>query len=85
MYPWSQTGHLHLGDYSEDIFGRYDGTSMINDAYMDGSCIYDFAEFDGRLFAGAYYGRILWSSSGEGRSWSSKDFSGIYIWEVEPF
>lgn len=85
MYPWSHTGDLHLGDHGYDCLGRYDGTNLIHDAYMGGSCIYDFAEFNGKLYACAYAGRLLWSSTGVGRSWSWAYFTGSYIWEVESF
>lgn len=85
MYPWSHTGDLHLGDIGFDCLGRYDGTTMIYDAYMGGSCIYDFAEFDGKLYAAAWAGRLLWSSTGVGLDWSSQDFPGSSIWEIEPF
>ena len=87
MYSWAQTGDLHLGDIGYDCLGRYDGTTLIYDAFMDGSCIYDFAEFNGKLYAGAWMGRLLWSSTGVGLSWSDQYFSSIYdiIWELEPF
>jgi hypothetical protein len=85
MYSWSQTGDLHLGDIGYDCLGRFDGTNMIFDAYMGGSCIYDFADFNGKLYAGAWAGRLLWSSSGTGRTWSYTSYSGEYIWELEPF
>ncbi len=92
MYPWSETGDLHLGDWAWDVFGRWDGTSLINDRFMDGSCIFDFAPFNGRLYAGAYRGRLLWSDTGIGDTWDySYILSAEYpyappkIWELEPF
>ena len=89
MYNWSKTGHLHLGDYSYDCFGRFDGSNMIFDAYMIGSCIYDFAEFNNSLYAAAYDGRILWSLTGIGPSWSDQYVYAMgklnHLWELETF
>ncbi len=87
MYSWSKTGHLHLGDIFNDSFGRYDGTDLIHDKTEEiGSCIYDFAEFHGKLYAGAWQGRLFRSSTGIGSTWSPLSISGAGdIWEVEPF
>ncbi len=85
LYPSSLTGDLHLGDIGYDCLGRWDGTDLIHDAYMGGSCIYDFADFDGEIYAAAWAGRLLWSSTGIGLTWSDQYFSGYYIWELEVF
>jgi hypothetical protein len=85
MYPWSNTGDLHLGDIGYDCLGRFDGNNMIYDAFMGGSCIYDFADFNGKLYASAWAGRLLWSATGVGLSWSDSHPSWSHIWELEPF
>lgn len=87
MYPWSVTGDLHLGDIGYDCLGRYNGTSMLYDAFMSGSCIYDFAEYDSEIYAAAWSSRLLWSATGTGYPWSYEEpIPGIYhIWELEVY
>jgi len=77
-------GWLQLGDIGYDKFGRYDGSTFYYDLHGGGSCIYDFAEFNGALYASAYVGR-LWRST-DGINWSV--VLGYYdgnLWELEPF
>ncbi len=84
LYDWDVTGWLHLGDLAYDIFGHYDGTSFTHDAYMSGSCIYDFAEYDQSLYACAWNGRVLRSSNGT--SWVViRDYVSFHSFELEPF
>jgi hypothetical protein len=85
MYPWSQTGVLHLGEYAYDCLGHYDGTSMIYDQYLSGSCIYDFAEFNNKLYAGAWIGRLIWTSTGFWDDYSDYYYALDHIWELETF
>jgi hypothetical protein len=87
MYVWPGTGDLHLGDHGYDCLGRFDGTSLIYDAYMSGSCIYDFEAYDSMLYAGAWSSRLLWSATGTGYPWSYEEpISGYaHIWELEEY
>jgi len=84
MYAWEQSGYLQLGDIGMDYFGHFDGTTLYHDLYGGGSCIYDFAEFDGDLYGAAWAGQ-LWRSS-NGTIWSVvASYSGSNIWELELF
>jgi len=84
MYP--RPSNLHFGDFQFDAFGHYDGTSLVHDAFYGGSCVFDIAEFNGDLYAAAEYGRLFWSSTGIGDSWSSAYPHGPdRIWELETF
>lgn len=83
MYS-SSYGFLQLGDIGVDRYGRYDGTNFYYDQYLGGSCIYDFAEFDGALYGAAYQGRLQRSTNGI--NWST--VLGYYdgnMWELETF
>jgi hypothetical protein len=83
MFPWSVTGFLHLGDVGYDLLGHYDGSQLVYDADLNGSCIYDIAAFNGNLYASADGGDLLWSS--DGLAWAANTREGFNIWELEVF
>ena len=59
---------------------------MIYDADFHGSCIYDFAEWGDRLYAGAESGVIRSSATGVGTDWDSfNPFDLGNVWELEVF
>jgi hypothetical protein len=83
MYS-SSYNYLQLGHLGDDSFGRYDGTNLYFDADFGGSCIYDFAEYNNKLYAAAYCGRLYGSTNGI--NWSLVlDCYGPHLWELEPF
>lgn len=55
--------YLLIGDIEFDRIGRYDGNYFYPDLDGGGSCIYDFEEFNGYIYASAY----------EGGMWRSQD------------
>ena len=80
----AEDGYLHCGDIGYDKFGRFDGTTFTYDENHYGSCIYDFAEYDGALYGSAYQGRMFRSANGI--NWSN--VLGYYdgnMWELEVF
>lgn len=88
MYPSSRSGQsfLYLGDWWMDSIGHYDGTTMVYDFNRyGGSCIWDFAEFNNTLYAGAYTDTVYFSRNGI--TWDFIDFSSDLnnIWELEIF
>jgi hypothetical protein len=83
MYS-SSYGYLQLGAFNSDAFGRYDGTNFYFDADFSGSCIFDFAEYNNKLYAAAFEGRLYGSTNGI--NWSVVlDYYGPTLWELEPF
>lgn len=83
MYA-SSYNYLQLGDIGNDYFGHYDGSSLTFDQSLGGSCIYDFAEFNGALYGAAYMGRLLSSTNGTSWSVARGNYDGN-MWELEPF
>lgn len=83
MYVWTEAW-LQLGDLGYDKFGRFDGTSFYYDINKGGSCIYDFAEFAGALYASAYVGRLHRSTNGVNWTTVLGYYDG-HMWELEPF
>ena len=78
--------YLLMGDWMWDRFGRWDGTNFYADYDGGGSCIYDYADYGGYVYAAAYYGR-LWQSS-DGIHWSvvlGYDYGNGHMWELEAF
>jgi len=91
-YPWNGTSCLYvynnyllMGDLGYDLIGIWDGTSFYPvESGWTGSCIYDFQEFNGKVYASAWYGR-LWESS-DGTSWNILlDYGSSHMWELEVF
>ncbi len=82
MYVWNDI--LYLGDIGYDNIGHYDGNSFTPDAYLNGSCIWDFELYDSNLYASAYYGRLHRSS--DGNTWTTiRDYQDYDSWELETF
>lgn len=80
-YVWTD-GWLYLGDIAYDIIGRYDGTSFDHITHLGGSCIYDFASYEGDLYASAWQGRLF--KSPNGIFWADViGYQGVHIWELE--
>jgi hypothetical protein len=76
--------YLLLGDTYWDRIGRWDGNNFYIDLDDGGSCIYDFQDFMGYVYAAAYHGR-LWQSS-DAISWSVVlDYYDGNMWELENF
>jgi hypothetical protein len=90
---WSGVGALHasgygflqIGDNNMDVLGRYDTRNFGTDGDWGGCCIYDFAEYDGALFAGAFMGVLY--RSGDGVHWvQHRGFLPcVQILELQPF
>ncbi|QPV64644.1 hypothetical protein I7X12_08570 [Halosimplex litoreum] len=76
-------GKLFLGDSLHDVFGYYDGDSFQEEADQGGSCIYDFAAFDGDLYASAWSGRLYKRNGGSWNEVYDSGYSGIL--ELEPY
>jgi hypothetical protein len=76
--------YLYLGDIGFDIIGRFDGATFEHIVYLGGSCIYDFALYNGELYAGAWRGRLYKSSNG--LNWTRVlEGEGSHLWELEAF
>jgi hypothetical protein len=76
--------YLLLGDTLWDRIGRWDGNNFYRDLDGRGSCIYDFQDFMGYVYAAAYNGR-LWRSP-NAINWDVA--LGYYdgnMWELEVF
>jgi len=88
MYS-SSYGYLQLGGHDADEFAHFDGTKLQFDAEKGGSCVYDFAEFNNKLYGAALNGSLYGST--DGVTWSavlSDDNDNFYGWsihQVEPF
>jgi len=81
-YVWGD--YLYLGDIGFDIIGRFDGATFEHIVYLGGSCIYDFALYNGELYAGAWTGRLYKSS--DGLNWTRVlEGEGSHLWELEAF
>jgi len=91
-YVWGDW--LYLGEWYYDRFARWDGTTFQEfQPYYWGSCIYNFEEYKGHLYAGAYVGTVykvtyepptaiaIWGPAPNYRyAWSLKEFKGnLYI------
>jgi len=77
-------GYLLMGDTFYDRIGRWDGNNFYRDLDDGGSCIYDFQDFRGYVYAAAYDGR-LWKSP-DAINWDVA--LGYYdgnMWELEIF
>jgi hypothetical protein len=95
-YPWGMgwygtrsmavfKGNLIIGDTFWDLIGLWDGREFHRvQPYETGSCIYDFEEFQGRLYGSAYKGRI-WVSQ-DGWNWNIiGDYYDGNLWEMEVY
>jgi hypothetical protein len=78
-------GYLLMGDLGYDRFGRWDGTNFYQDVTAStGSCIWDYEDYGGNVYASAYGGR-MWDSS-DAINWNV--LLGAYdgdMWELEEF
>jgi|GEM_PF-5100551 len=92
LSPWggiralyaASDGWLYLGDIEFDRIARFDGTSVHDAVDLGGSCIWDFAEYDNKIYASAWSGRLIVSENGT--SWMTAADEGFTnIWELEPF
>lgn len=91
LHVWGKDDALYLGNYDTDTIGRYDGENFEIVADYGRSCIWDFAPYDGNLYAGAWLGVLYETSDGENwneiwRSeysrnfWAVQDFKGkLYV------
>jgi hypothetical protein len=76
--------YLLMGDAGMDYFGRWDGSNFYADLADGGSCIYDYQDYGGYVYAAAYAGR-LWRSS-DGIHWDTVlDYYDGNMWELEQF
>jgi hypothetical protein len=77
--------NLLMGDVYWDYIGHWDGSNFYPDQPIaTGSCIYDFGEYAGHLYAAAYYGR-MWHSS-NGINWNViLDYYDGNMWALEKF
>ncbi|MGD1277193.1 MAG: PEP-CTERM sorting domain-containing protein [Tepidisphaeraceae bacterium] len=90
MYS-SSYGYLQLGGIECDDLAHFDGTKLTFDVEENpegGSCIYDYAEFNKKLYAAAYVGHLYGST--DGITWSTVLSSdngdyGASIHQVAPF
>lgn len=85
-------GNLYEGDYYYDIIAR--NGSLVLDPNVSGvwgSCIWDFAQHGGVIYAGAYDGRYWYSSDGiiwsdyRGAPFTGHAYPGDMIWAVDSF
>jgi len=77
-------GYLYAGDWFYDLIGRFDGASFQHLADLSGSCIWDFSEYSGAMYAAAYEGRLHRSS--DGVNWELVlDYCWTDLWEIEQF
>ncbi|MDD1778890.1 MAG: metallophosphoesterase [Candidatus Helarchaeota archaeon] len=81
----SGASEIYLGDLNTDRFSRYnstDGLVFLED--HGGSCIWDFEEYNGGLYAGAWYGPIYKTTNG--RNWNSILSTGYeHNWSLATF
>jgi hypothetical protein len=85
---WVHTdGYLYLGDCLWDLIGRYDESGFGQAADLDGSCIWDFSDYGGALYAAAYLGRVHRST--DGLAWYTlfdyDEWNLWDLWELEQF
>ena len=87
-YAWKD--YLYLGDASMDLIGRFDGYTFEQLVNFEGSCIYDFEEYDCDLYASAWHGRMHRSNCGDycGDTWDTLfgfEESNNYRWALEEY
>ncbi|MGB9878828.1 MAG: choice-of-anchor J domain-containing protein, partial [Candidatus Pelagibacter ubique] len=91
-FYWSGTrvlyvfnNYLLMGDIGYDRFGLWDGSNFYAVCDGGGSCIYDMKEFNGKVYAAAWDGR-LWETS-DGWNWylTLSDEYGSRMWELEVY
>jgi hypothetical protein len=77
--------YLLMGDIGYDRFGLWDGSSFYYVLDGDGSCVYDMQEFNGKVYAAVWQGR-LWETA-DGWNWylTLSDEYGSRMWELEVF
>jgi len=79
-------GYLLMGDIHYDRFGRWDGSNFYADLDSSGSCIYDYQDYGGYVYASAYGGR-MWRSP-DGINWElALDYTDEEenMWALEVF
>ena len=85
-------GNLYEGDYFYDIIAR-NGSLVLDKSVTGiwGSCIWDFADHGGAIYAGAYNGTYYYSSDGinwvtySGAPFTDHDHPADNIWAVNSF
>ena len=89
---FSHGGNLYQGDWLYDII--YRDNAIVLDPTVTGiwgSCIWDFAENGGVIYAGGYDGRYYYSSDGiswsnyRGAPFTAGDYPEDNIWAVDSF
>ena len=83
MKAWEQDNALYLGDYNSDRIFRYDGTTLVQVLARGRSCIWDFEAYNGKFYAGAYYGVIYDTSNGF--NWGTMWIGGSNIWNLSQY
>ena len=89
--PWSGTralhvshGYLLMGGLGYDRFGRWDGATFYADLHGGGSCIWDYEDYNGNVYASAYQGR-MWQSP-DAINWGVVlSYYDGDMWELETF
>ncbi|RLF13834.1 MAG: hypothetical protein DRJ97_07320, partial [Thermoprotei archaeon] len=77
-------GWLYLGDWYWDKFARWDGERFEDLGFYGGSCVYDFEEYNGDLYAGAYGGSVYRIKDGDvERIWRTPEWR--YAWSLEAY
>ena len=85
-YAWDYDGLLYVGDNNFDLIGQFDGTVFLEVTDLEGSCIWDFEEYDGELYTSAYTGRIHKTS--DGFAWTTVidyDPEGRDVWNMQVY
>lgn len=79
-------GYLLMGDIGYDRFGRWDGSNFHPDLDSDGSCVYDYQDYGGYVYAAAYEGRMWQSTNAINWDWVlDYDYGLGNMWALETF
>ena len=77
---------IHLGDLNANIFGTYHPSEGFeHHEYFNGSCVWDYAELNGELWAGAWHGALYRTADGEDWEIAWNEPSSRNLWAVEAY
>ena len=77
--------YLLMGDIGYDRFGLWDGSNFYYVLNGGGSCVYDMQEFNGKVYAAVWHGRLWETADGWNWSLTLSDGYGSRMWELEVF